>query len=163
MSFTTDTAILQKGEFYHSEIKPGWDIQGNANGGYLMAIGARAMAAASRLHPVSVTAHFLSPGKAGPVTVMPTIVKHGRTFSTVIASVMGPQKPIIELLGSFGEVVNVDGAVLVDAEPPKLPAPEKCVKIEPHPGGFPTHRIQCRSAEGLGTDAGNDLPCTRLA
>jgi hypothetical protein len=134
---------------------------------------------------------------------------------------MGPQKPIIELLGSFGEVVNVDGAVLVDAEPPELPAPEECVKIEPHPRGFPPPLMNkldvhlhpddalfyegrpsgkplvrdwikmaddeqidafglmlvadafpptvfnadlpiCRSAEGLGTDAGNDLPCTRI-
>ena len=51
MSFTTDTAISKEGEIYKSEIKPGWDIHGNANGGYLMAIGARAMAAASRPPP----------------------------------------------------------------------------------------------------------------
>ena len=137
MSFSSETAILREGDIYQSEIHPGWDIQGNANGGYLMAIGARAMAAASRPHPVSVTAHFLSPGRAGPVTISPTIIKQGRTFSTVSASVAGPEKPVIELLGSFGELENVDGAVLVDAQPPELPSPQECVKIEPHPRGFP--------------------------
>lgn len=137
MSFTTDTSVLQKGEIYESEIKPGWDIMGNANGGYLMAIGARAMAAASRPHPVSITAHFLSPGKTGPVTVTPTIVKQGRNFSTVRASMAGPQKPIIELLGSFGEVATLDDAILVDAEPPELPDPDDCARIVPNDGGFP--------------------------
>ncbi|MFT4822799.1 MAG: acyl-coenzyme A thioesterase PaaI-like protein [Halioglobus sp.] len=92
MSFATATSFLRKGEIYHCEIKPGWDIMGNANGGYLMAVGARAMADASRPHPVSVTAHFLSPGAAGPVTVAPTIIKQGRTFSTVRSQCDGAAK-----------------------------------------------------------------------
>lgn len=137
MSFTADTAVSREGELYRSDIRPGWDIQGNANGGYLMAIGARAMAAASRPHPVSVTAHFLSPGKRGPVTIEPAIIKQGRTFTTVRASVRGPEKPVIELLGSFGEVENVDGAVLIDADPPELPPVDQCVKIDARSDGFP--------------------------
>jgi acyl-CoA thioesterase len=137
MSFASDTAFQKVGDAFSCEIRPGWDIHGNANGGYLMALGARTLAAASRPHPVSLTAHFLSPGRVGPVTVTPTIVKQGRTFSTVRASVTGPEKPIIELLGSFGEVENVDGAVMVDAEPPDLPPPEDCVKLEPGSSGLP--------------------------
>ena len=137
MSFTSDTAVLREGDVYTCEIHPGWDIRGNANGGYLMALGARAMSEASRPHPVSVTAHFLSPGRVGPVTVIPSIVKRGRTFCTVRASVSGPEKPIIELLGSFSEVENVDGAIMVDAEPPDLPPPGECVKLGPDARGFP--------------------------
>jgi acyl-CoA thioesterase len=63
MTFTSDTAVQAVEDHYTAAIRPGWDIRGNANGGYLMALGARAMAEASRPHPVSVTAHFLSPGK----------------------------------------------------------------------------------------------------
>lgn len=137
MGFTSDTDITKAGELYESEIRQGWDIQGNANGGYLMAIGTRAMAAASRPHPISVTAHFLSPGKVGPVTVTPTIIKQGRTFSTVRASIVGPGKPIVELLGSFGEMESADGFVLIDAEPPDLPPVEQCVKIDSQLDGFP--------------------------
>lgn len=142
MGFIADTTVQTDGNSYKSEIKPGWDVRGNANGGYLMAIGARAMAQASRPHPVSVTAHFLSPGTPGPVTITPTIIKQGRTFCTARASMTGPEKPLIELLGSFSEVGNVDGAVLIDAQPPELPAPEDCVKIEPHPRGFPPNMLQ---------------------
>jgi acyl-CoA thioesterase len=67
MSFSSDTAVSAEFDQYTGHIRPGWDIVGNANGGYLMAIGARAMAAASRPHPVSITAHFLSPGRVGEV------------------------------------------------------------------------------------------------
>jgi acyl-CoA thioesterase len=137
MRFANDSAVQATDGAFLAEIKPGWDIRGNANGGYLMALGARAMAAASRPHPASVTAHFLAPGKVGPVSISPTVIKVGRTFSTVRASVVGPEKPIVELLGSFGELDNVDGAVLVDAEPPQLPPPEECVRVVPRERGFP--------------------------
>ena len=45
-------------------IAPGWDIAANANGGYLMAIVARALSVAlDRPDPVTISAHT-SPGKA---------------------------------------------------------------------------------------------------
>ncbi len=137
MGFTTGTAVKKNGDEYSSEIFAGWDIMGNANGGYLMAIATRAMVAASRPHPVSVTAHFLSPGRVGPVSIQPEIIKQGRNFSTVRASMHGPDKPIIELLGSFGELDSVDGAVLVDASPPEMPAVEECIRVVPNEAGFP--------------------------
>jgi acyl-CoA thioesterase len=137
MTFTSDTAVQAVEDHYTAAIRPGWDIRGNANGGYLMALGARAMAEASRPHPVSVTAHFLSPGKVGPISIHPQVVKAGRTFSTVRAGVIGPEKPLIELLGSFCEVESVDGSVMVDDEPPVLPEPEDCPRVIPHEGGFP--------------------------
>lgn len=137
MSFASDTAVHRDGEHYRARIQPGWDIGGNANGGYLMALGARAMAAASRPHPVSVTAHFLSPGRVGDVRIETTTLKRGRTFDTVRATMHGPGKPLIELLGSFTELDKVDGKTLVDAEPPALPDPDDCERVVPHERGFP--------------------------
>lgn len=137
MSFSRVSAVVRDGDAYRAQIHPGWDIQGNANGGYLMALGARAMASDSRPHPVSVTAHFLSPGRVGPIAIAPQVLKSGRTFTTVRATVTGPQRPIIEMLGSFSEVADVDGPILVDAEPPDLPSPDNCVPVVPHERGFP--------------------------
>ena len=46
------------------EIHDGWDIGGNANGGYLMALAAVVLRdLAGRPDPVSLTAHYLSPGR----------------------------------------------------------------------------------------------------
>ena len=51
---------------FTGELFDGWDIRGNANGGYLLALAVRAMTAASgRPHPITVTAHYLAPGRPG--------------------------------------------------------------------------------------------------
>ena len=55
---------------YSGEIRPGWDVLGNANGGYTMAMfGRAALMATERREVISVSAHFLSPGLAGPIQV----------------------------------------------------------------------------------------------
>ncbi len=84
-----------------------------------------------------LNAHYLSPGRPGPVTVTPEVVKSGRRFTTVRARMASPEKPMMELLGSFGDIASLEGPQRIDAEPPHLPAPERCLRIEPSPQGFP--------------------------
>jgi acyl-CoA thioesterase len=139
MSFREATAVDSRQHPFTASIHEGWDVVGNANGGYLMAIGARAMAAAAaQPHPVTVTAHYLSPGRPGPVSIDPQIVKVGRRLTTVRATLQGPEKPLIELLGSFSNLTGIEGPVRVDAHPPDLPPPEECPRAAPDSQlGFP--------------------------
>src|SRR5690606_8579623 len=87
MGFEQDTAVAPAGAApgrWSGTVHDGWDIGGNANGGYLLGIAARAMAAeAGRPDPVTVTAHYLAPGRPGPVTVDAEVVKQGKRFTTV--------------------------------------------------------------------------------
>jgi len=111
-------------------IEPGWDIAGNANGGYLLTIAARAMVeAAGRPDPVSVTAHFLAPGKPGPVTVEADVVRAGRRFVTASAVLRAADRPLVAALGSFTELGPSGGPERVDGTPPALPPPEDCVAV----------------------------------
>lgn len=113
-------------------IAEGWDIAGNANGGYLLAIAARAMSAAiGRPDPVTVTAHFLNPGNPGPVSVAVEITKQGRTFGTATATLAAEDRPLLRVLGTFGELGDQLGPQLVDLEPPPMPSPEECIPVEP--------------------------------
>lgn len=114
-------------------VAPGWDIVGNANGGYLLAIAGRAMAAAvGRPDPVTLTAHYLSPAPPGPVVVEVRVVKQGKAFGTATAIVSSTDRPLLTLLGTFGELGTQDGgAVMLDQEAPDLPPPERCVAVEP--------------------------------
>ncbi|MFT4769261.1 MAG: acyl-CoA thioesterase [Glaciecola sp.] len=139
MSFEKATAIDSTQQPYTAEIAEGWDIVGNANGGYLLALGARAMArAAGRPHPITVTAHYLAPGKPGPVTIDPQVIKAGKRLTTVRATLQSPDKPLIELLGSFADLESFTGPARVDASPPDLPPPDQCVRSVPNPErGFP--------------------------
>lgn len=139
MSFASATALDSSEHPYTGQISDGWDVVGNANGGYLLAIGARAMAtAAAQPHPITVTAHFLSPGRPGPIVIDPAIVKAGRRLTTVRASLRSDEKPLIELLGSFGDISRIEGPERVDAHPPDLPPPEECPRTSPDAEvGFP--------------------------
>ncbi len=114
------------------EIRPGWDILGNANGGYVLAMAARAGALASgRPDPVTITGHFLAPAAAGPITIDVEVLKEGRRFATVSSTVRNPDgRALVAALGSYGELVAVEGPERVEAEPPELPAVGQCIKIE---------------------------------
>lgn len=115
-------------------IRPGWDIAGNANGGYLLAIAARAMGAAlGRPDPVTVTGHYLAPGRPGPVSVEVDVVKQGRTFGTATARLVAgvaDGRPLLQALGTFGELADEPSAQLVDQEPPPMPPPEVCTAVQ---------------------------------
>jgi len=114
------------------EIAPGWDIGGNADGGYTLAIAARAAAeAAGKPHPVTITAHYLSPGRPGPVRIEANVVRRGRRFATVAATLASKEGPVLALLGTFAELGPYDGPERVDAAPPGLPSPEDCHLLEP--------------------------------
>ena len=62
----TSVTALAEGRFI-GEIQPGWDIGGNANGGYVLALACRALLEVSgKPDPVTVTAHYHAPGPPGP-------------------------------------------------------------------------------------------------
>lgn len=117
---------------YGARIHDGWSIAGNANGGYLLAIAARAMReAAGRPDPVTITAHYLRPGRPGPARVVVEPVKEGKAFAVVRAT-LATDQPLLSLLGTFGTLSAADAgdaAALLDAQPPELPAPGDCVPM----------------------------------
>lgn len=130
MPFEFDTAIqataLGEGR-YNTPIIDGWDINGNANGGYLMAIAANALRKeCERSHPVSITMHYLSPGPAGPAETRCEVVKAGRRLATVTGSISRDGREIARAIGTFGEVDAALGPHSVTSAPPQMPAFEDC-------------------------------------
>lgn len=110
-------------------IHDGWDIGGNANGGYLIALAANGLRQlAGRPDPVTVTAHYLAPGRPGPVTVQGEVVKSGKRFATVSGSLRAEGRPLIQVLGTFGDLSGDDGRGLavVHGTPPDLPPWDRC-------------------------------------
>ena len=120
-----------------TEIHDGWDIGGNANGGYLMALAANGLRqVADRPDPVSVTAHYLSPGRPGDALVTGEVIKAGKRFTTVTGALGAGGRTIIQVLGTFGDLsTNVaSDFVAVHGTPPSLPPFEACVPRESRQG-----------------------------
>ena len=131
--FTTATAVSPAGDgVWAGAIDAGWDIGGKANGGYLLAIAARALLGATRRpDPVTVTGHFLSPGPPGAVRVATQVLKQGRRFATAAGTLLAGDRPLLAVLGTCGDLAETAGPELVDGAPPDLPPPGDCVAHRP--------------------------------
>ncbi|HEU5034629.1 MAG TPA: thioesterase family protein [Mycobacteriales bacterium] len=111
---------------YDAVLDAGWSIGGKPNGGYLLAVLARAATdAAGRPHPLAVSGHFLRPPSGGPAEVRTELVKAGRTATTVRATLWQDDRPCLDTLVTTGELSGgpVDYAA---GTPPVLPPPELC-------------------------------------
>lgn len=129
--FDTATAVTRNDDgSYAAAIAPDWGINGNANGGYVIALAARAMADAAGRPPLTVTAHYLTPGRPGPCTIDVDIVRVGRRTTTVRAMLRSGDVGVAALLGAFGEQVE-RGTSVVHGAPPDLPPIDECPSSKP--------------------------------
>lgn len=130
MLFDFDSAIAVRplGDgVYDTAIRNGWDIMGNANGGYLLALVAEAMKAESgRRDPITITAHYLSPGLVGDATTTVKVVKQGRRFATVQAALQRDGKDVMRVIGTFGDVDTDALHPRVSLTQPEMPAYDNC-------------------------------------
>ncbi len=129
-AFEADTAVTPVEGGYEATVDPRWNIGDNPNGGYLLAIGVRAMLAEScRPDPLTVTAHYLAPPAFGPVLARTQTVKAGRTFTTVMGEMVQDGRERVRLVGAFGELAAQRGPTRISASPPDLPPPADCVTL----------------------------------
>jgi acyl-coenzyme A thioesterase PaaI-like protein len=151
--FERASAVVRRDErHFDAEVHPGWDIGGNANGGYLLAIAGRAMAEVTGRPPLTITAHYLAPAPAGPCTVEVDPIRSGRRMATAGAALRQDGREVIRVLGTFAEQVpDADGARLVDGGPPDLPSYAECVEpARPDEGPMPAinERLAVRMRPG---------------
>lgn len=134
---------------YDADIAPGWDIGGNANGGYLMALAAAAMGDAVDRPPLSLTAHYLVPGKVGPCEVDVDVLRAGRRMATVAARLRANGDTSLALIGTFGEQ-GEPGVAVTDGAPPPLPPVAECISSSPPVDSGFIDRVSVRIRPGDG-------------
>ncbi|NBR67189.1 MAG: thioesterase family protein [Actinobacteria bacterium] len=132
---------------YATPIHDRWDINGNANGGYLLALVANAMRAESgRAHPVSVTMHYLSPGPAGDGVTRTSVMKSGKRFVTVAGTLAQDGRDIATALGVFGDIDSSVPPHSVTMDRIDIPPFEECPPraAPPVPEGSPPMGLSSR-------------------
>jgi acyl-CoA thioesterase len=114
---------------FTGSIPEGWDIMGNVNGGALMALAAAGMrTVAGRPDPVSVTAYYLAPGRAGPIEVQTEVVKAGKLFATSTGTLRQGGRDLMRLVGTFGDLEAMAGGFThLAGQPPRLAPIHECV------------------------------------
>ncbi len=126
-AFERDTWVRPLGDgTYEGSLAGRWWIGRAPNGGYLAAVMLRALEAAlgdRGRAPRSVTVHYLTPPKEGPVTVSCRVERTGRALSTLSARMHQDDRLIALALAAFSESWPA-GIDLDDAAPPDVPPPE---------------------------------------
>jgi acyl-CoA thioesterase len=118
---------------WSAELVAGWDIFGVTNGGYLMSIATRAMAAEcdGRIL-ISSTASYVNPASAGQVDVRVETLKHGKSLSTLRATISRSGKDLVYVTGVFSDPARpASEQRLLLSGPPELPPPDECVTAIP--------------------------------
>lgn len=128
--FDRDTAVSEVADGrYAAELTPNWNIGDRPNGGYLLAVAARAMGAAStRPDPLSLTGHFLSSPLPGPAVLDVERIRSGRAHATLGARLEAGGQERLRALGVFGALGALDGPTVVAAAPPDLLPLGECVR-----------------------------------
>ena len=132
MSFEFDdaTAVASDGSV---SLPERWTMgPGFAHGGYLMSAAlAAAKRDASHPDPVTMSAHFVRPGKVGRARVATTVIKAGRSLSTIRADLHQDDEVCVATLTTFGDLSSATDIGYQSVERPDLPPPDRCVRADP--------------------------------
>ena len=129
--FEHDSRLVHAGNgVYEGELSAAWAIGAVPNGGYVMAVACRALAAALDLaHPASVTGHYLAPTEAGPVRIETQIIRRGRRISVATARLVQGDQERVRFTGAFTDFALSTGIDLATVSPPEISDIAHCVPM----------------------------------
>ncbi|WP_327009116.1 thioesterase family protein [Dactylosporangium sp. NBC_01737] len=126
MAGFTDATSVQRADddSFDTDLDPLWTVGGKPNGGYLLAILARAAIETAGTHPdpLSASAVYLSPPDPGPAAVTVEVLRAGRSASQVRARLSQKDRTCVEALFTLGALAAAGEPRWVDAAPPPVAA-----------------------------------------
>jgi hypothetical protein len=141
--FDRDTAITARpGEpgVFDAALSAGWTIGRGVNGGYLLAVAARALGAVlPHPHPFTATAHYIGRAEPGPAVLRTETAGTARTLSTGTVRLLqagpdGAETERLRVTATFGDLAALPTQVRTSAVPPELPPPAQCATAADAPG-----------------------------
>jgi acyl-CoA thioesterase len=130
--YDVDTRVARIGDGrWRGEVTPRWSIGPYPNGGYVLAVALRAVAAElPHPHPFAVSAHFLRPTSHASVDIEVERVRAGRAHSTAEVRLIQDGSERMRALATFGDFTAASGPTVVTATAPEMPPPEECLGRE---------------------------------
>lgn len=127
--FDEDTEVEPIGEGgYRARLSDRWGIGDRQNGGYVLAIALRAMAATTgRPDPLTVTGLFFRPPTPGDVEVQVESLREGRKVATVQARVVRENRALLHAVATFADLAAVSGPEGPATPPDEIPPPGECL------------------------------------
>ena len=159
-AFDADTAVAPAGDGrYNAHLTDRWTaLGGTPNGGYMLAVCLRALAAEVPLpDPLVTSAYFLRPGAIGAAEVRTELVRTGRRTATGQSTLHQDGREIVRLVATFGDLGKAEGRTVGFATAPELPPPDETVDVldgGSMPGVTITEQVDYRTAQPPGGTRG---------
>lgn len=144
--FDTATAVRPTDDptTFAADVDPGWSVGPKPNGGYLLALGARAAGAALGLtggahrDPVAASAHYLHAPDPGPIEAATEVLRAGRSASQVRVTLRQGGAACVEATYTLATLPDPPPAPWwSNLEPPALAPIEACTRSVSHREGMP--------------------------
>lgn len=125
-AFEDDTAVTRLADgLYEAELTDRWNIGQVPNGGYVLAVVGRALAAAlPQPHPFTVTAHYVRPARPGAAQIEVELVRAGRSHATGTARLLQDGSEVVRVLATYGDLDALNGRTQLADAPPDVALPD---------------------------------------
>lgn len=144
--FDIATAVRPRpdGTTFAMDVDPGWTVGPKPNGGYLLAVAARAAGEAlggpdsAHRDPLASTAHYLWAPDPGPAEVHTQILRTGHSASQVRTTIVQGDRPCVDATFTMGTLAAEPSAPWwSNRRPFDLPPIDECVKLPAARDGAP--------------------------
>lgn len=127
--FARDTQVRRIDEhIWEGSFSPDWSIGQAPNGGYAMALGARALAAVlPHPDPMTVTAYYLARPASGPVRCEVEVLRVGKGTSTGMVRMVQGGETMIQLIGTYTDLDRIRGVNHCEVPIPAMPDFAACI------------------------------------
>jgi len=119
--FEQDTAIEQiASDRWRAEFRRGWRIGKTMNGGYVLAVIARALRAAlPHTDPLSINGFYMAPCQLGDCEIVVEVLKAGRGTSFGSASLYQNGELKVRATGAYTDLAQLKGETWLGSAPPE--------------------------------------------
>jgi len=131
--FSQVSGVSDRGEgIFDADVSGEWTIGGKPNGGYLLALMARAAGSVTGCSDiVAASAHFLRSPDPGPAVIETELLRRGRSTSQVRARLSAGGKACVEALVSTSPLGPPAAPLWEPNEPRVEPVPfDECIRVE---------------------------------
>ena len=141
MTFTFDQEVTVRplgDDRFEAVVTDQWNIGDNPNGGYLLSLIIRALAASlPHPDPLTITAHYLRRPELGPATITVQPLRAGRNLSSATVAFVQGGTERIRAVATFGDLTRSSGLTELRQDRPDLLPPEQCARRPEGTGPFP--------------------------
>lgn len=147
--FARETAVEHiTDRHYRGELCEGWRIGAVPNGGYVMAVAARALRAVlPHKDPMTVSAFYLAPTTLGPIDCHVEFLGGGRSTSFAEVKMYQQDQLKVKVTAAFTDLEKLDGPSWSAVQRPQYPAWDECAS-QPDKGLEFRQRAEIRLVSG---------------